>query len=54
VTRPLAEGSSGHVGFVARWEGTKVTFLGGNQGNSVCEKDFDIADVRGWRKIIPS
>jgi len=52
VTRPLAAGSSGHVGFVTAWDGTRVTLLGGNQGNEVCEKQFHIADVRGWRTVL--
>ena len=30
VTRPLAAGASGHVGFVVSWDGTHVTVLGGN------------------------
>jgi uncharacterized protein (TIGR02594 family) len=50
-TRPLAPGASGHVGFVTAWEGTHVTVLGGNQGNAVCERNFRIDVVRGWRMV---
>ena len=51
VTKPLAKGASGHVGFVTSWDGTSVKLLGGNQGDSVCEQNFRIADVRGWRMM---
>jgi uncharacterized protein (TIGR02594 family) len=51
VTRPLAAGASGHVGFVTAWDGTHVTLLGGNQGNAVCERNFRIDVVRGWRMV---
>ena len=51
VLKPLVSGSSGHVGFVTTWDQTKVTLLGGNQGDAVCEKEFPIADVRGWRMM---
>jgi uncharacterized protein (TIGR02594 family) len=49
VTIPLVRGDSGHVGFVTAWDEKHVTFLGGNQSGSVCEKAFPIGDVRGWR-----
>jgi uncharacterized protein (TIGR02594 family) len=51
VTKPLAAGTSGHVGFVDTWDGNRVTLLGGNQGNAVCEKHFDLADIRSWRMV---
>jgi uncharacterized protein (TIGR02594 family) len=51
VTRPLVQGASGHVGFVVSWDGTKVKFLGGNQGNALNERDFHISDIRGWRMV---
>jgi uncharacterized protein (TIGR02594 family) len=51
VTRPLAAGSSGHVGFVVAWDGTHVTLLGGNQGNAVRTQNFKIDVVRGWRTM---
>jgi uncharacterized protein (TIGR02594 family) len=51
VTRPLAAGSSGHVGFVVAWDGTHVTVLGGNQGNAVRTQNFKIDVVRGWRTM---
>jgi len=51
VTRPLAAGASGHVGFVVAWDGTHVTVLGGNQGDAVCTRDFKIDIVRGWRMM---
>jgi uncharacterized protein (TIGR02594 family) len=51
VTRPLAAGSSGHVGFVVAWDGTHVTVLGGNQGNAVRTEEFRIDVVRGWRMV---
>ncbi|MCS0458799.1 MULTISPECIES: hypothetical protein [Rhizobium] len=31
---------NGHVGFVVAWTSTTVTLLGGNQGNTVCERTF--------------
>ncbi len=51
VLRPLVKGASGHVGFVASWDDTHVTLLGGNQGNpgKVSEQKFPLTDVRGWR-----
>jgi uncharacterized protein (TIGR02594 family) len=51
VTKPLAAKSSGHVGFAVSWDATKVTILGGNQGDAVSLRDFHIADVRGWRMV---
>lgn len=51
VTRPLAPGASGHVGFVVAWDGTHVTLLGGNQGNAVRTQQFKIDVVRGWRMM---
>jgi uncharacterized protein (TIGR02594 family) len=56
VTKRMAPKSSGHVGFVTAWDATKVTLLAGNQKNengrdAVCEKQFNIADVRGWRMV---
>lgn len=51
VTKPLAAGSSGHVGFVSSWDATNVTILGGNQGDAVSLRDFHIDAVRGWRMV---
>ena len=51
VTKPLAAGSSGHVGFVVAWDGAHVSVLGGNQGNAVRIQDFPIGVVRGWRTV---
>jgi len=51
VTKPLAAKSSGHVGFAVSWDASKVTILGGNQGDAVSLRDFNIADVRGWRMV---
>jgi len=51
VTKALAAGSSGHVGFVSSWDGTNVTILGGNQGDAVSLRDFHIDAVRGWRMV---
>lgn len=56
ITKPMVAKSSGHVGFVIAWDATRVKLLAGNQANAmgrdaVCEKDFKIADVRGWRMI---
>ena len=31
---------NGHVGFVVSWTSTTVTLLGGNQGNTICERTF--------------
>ncbi|KQV81839.1 conjugal transfer protein [Rhizobium sp. Root1220] len=31
---------TGHVGFVVSWTSSAVTLLGGNQGNTVCERTF--------------
>jgi hypothetical protein len=47
--KPLVEGTTGHVGFFLRRDGTDVWLLGGNQGDAVCEKPFKAADVRGYR-----
>lgn len=33
-----------HVGFVAKWTPTTITLLGGNQANSVCEREFKRTD----------
>lgn len=54
VTHPQEEGSSGHVGFVTRVDADKIRLLAGNQRNdagdeAVCERDFGIADIRGYR-----
>ena len=56
VLKPLVKKSSGHVGFVTAWDAKFVTLLAGNQRNdkgrdAVCEKRFDIQDVRGWRMV---
>jgi uncharacterized protein (TIGR02594 family) len=56
VTKPMAPKASGHVGFVVSFDGTKVKLLAGNQKgpngrDAVCEKNFHIADVRGWRMV---
>jgi uncharacterized protein (TIGR02594 family) len=56
VLKPMVPRSSGHVGFVTAWDAAKVTLLAGNQKNqngrdAVCEKQFDIEDVRGWRMV---
>jgi uncharacterized protein (TIGR02594 family) len=56
VLKPMAAKSSGHVGFVTAWDTTKVTLLAGNQRNAngrdaVCERQFNVADVRGWRMV---
>jgi uncharacterized protein (TIGR02594 family) len=49
VMKPVAEGTTGHVGFFLRRDGADVWLLGGNQGDTVCEKPFKAADVRGYR-----
>jgi uncharacterized protein (TIGR02594 family) len=49
VTKPLVEGSTGHVGFYLRQDGTDVWLLGGNQGDAVCEQPFKNVDIRGYR-----
>ncbi|MBR1121454.1 TIGR02594 family protein [Bradyrhizobium lablabi] len=51
VTKPLAAGASGHVGFVVSWDGTRVRLLGGNQGDAVKEQGFPIGVVRSWRMV---
>jgi uncharacterized protein (TIGR02594 family) len=51
VTKPLAVGASGHVGFVVAWDGAHVSILGGNQGNAVRVQDFPIGVVRSWRMV---
>jgi uncharacterized protein (TIGR02594 family) len=56
VLRAIAPRSSGHVGFVTAWDTTKVTLLAGNQRgpngrDAVCERQFKIEDVRGWRML---
>ncbi|MEO1457994.1 MAG: CHAP domain-containing protein, partial [Pseudomonadota bacterium] len=56
ITKPLAAGASGHVGFVVSADGETVTLLGGNQTDdsgqeSVCEKKFDAIDFVDFRWI---
>jgi uncharacterized protein (TIGR02594 family) len=40
---------SGHVAFFLRRSGGKVSVLGGNQGNRICEADYDHDRVLGYR-----
>ncbi len=49
VMSPMVKGSSGHVGFFIKWDSKNVTLLGGNQGDSVCEKDFPVNKIRSFR-----
>ncbi|MEO1473564.1 MAG: CHAP domain-containing protein [Pseudomonadota bacterium] len=56
ITKPLAAGASGHVGFVVAANGETVTLLGANQTDdlgqdSVCEKKFDAIDFVDFRWI---
>lgn len=39
----------GHVGFYVRDDGERVTLLGGNQQGRVCEHDYPLASLLGWR-----
>lgn len=43
-TDPKWTTGNGHVGFVVSWTSTTVTLLGGNQGNTVCEKTFPLLE----------
>ncbi len=49
ILSPMVKDSSGHVGFFIKMDSKTVTLLGGNQGNSVCEKEFPINKIRGFR-----
>lgn len=42
---------SGHVGFLAGWEGLDVLVLGGNQGNAVTVARFPRKQVIGIRRL---
>ncbi|OWV86758.1 hypothetical protein ATY79_08000 [Rhizobium sp. R693] len=41
---------NGHVGFVVSWTNTAVTLLGGNQGNTICERTFPLIEMNGATK----
>lgn len=47
VLRRLVD--SGHVGFFVSATATHVRILGGNQSNRVCELDFPLANLLGYR-----
>lgn len=49
VMSPMVKGSSGHVGFFIKRNDQKVILFGGNQGDSVCEKDFPVNKIRSFR-----
>jgi uncharacterized protein (TIGR02594 family) len=51
VTVPLAEGASGHVGFVTSVTPTMVTLLAGNQGRGVTEQSFKRSLFVGFRDL---
>ena len=42
-------GWTGHVGFYLRREGSRVHLLGGNQLDRVCENDYPVEAVLGYR-----
>lgn len=41
--------NKGHVGFFVNSTATQVRVLGGNQSNRVCEQEFPLADLLGYR-----
>ena len=43
--------AQGHVGFYAGRDETKISVLGGNQGNEVSIASFSQADVLGVRRL---
>lgn len=49
VFKPLAEGSSGHVGIVTGIEGDRVKYIAGNDGNAVAESSLPMSKVAGFR-----
>jgi uncharacterized protein (TIGR02594 family) len=49
VFKPLAAGSSGHVGIVAGIEGDRVRYIAGNDGNAVAEDTLPLSQVAGFR-----
>lgn len=52
VFKPLARGSSGHVGFVVGVEGDKVRYIAGNDGGEVAEATLPMSKVAGFRKPV--
>lgn len=49
VFKPLAAGSSGHVGIVTGIEGDRVRYIAGNDGNAVSEDTLPLSKVAGFR-----
>lgn len=52
LERGGADSWKGHVGFVVSVNKDTVTILGGNQGNSVSQKDFPKSKVLGYRRPV--
>ena len=49
LTRDNPTGWTGHVGFYLRTQGDQVLLLGGNQLDCVCENNYPLASVLGYR-----
>lgn len=49
VFKPLAKGSSGHVGIVTGIEGDRVRYIGGNDDSQVQESSLPMSKVAGFR-----
>lgn len=54
VFKSLAEGSSGHVGFVVGIEGNRVRYIAGNDGGAVQESSLPLSKVAGFRVPPPA
>jgi len=50
VFKPMARGSTGHLGIVTKIEGGRVHYIGGNDESKVNETSLPIAQVAGFRQ----
>jgi uncharacterized protein (TIGR02594 family) len=48
---PEVLNAQGHVGLFAGLYGDYVSVLGGNQGDEVCHRNYDIGDILGIRRL---
>lgn len=53
VFKPLARGSSGHVGIVDRVENGRVHYIAGNDGGAVSASSLPLSKVAGFRVPTP-